>query len=166
MTFSRATVIACLLLGLLSVSVAQVPAEQQAEMAINAARKAYNEGNLPAAREQFKQFLQKFGGAPQATSARYGLALSFMNAPEQDFASALEPLNQATGDGNFADRGMVFYHLAVCNRALGIKEIEKGVATPAEIQRGARLVRRQKERRVGGALPLRSSRDGTACESD
>ena len=133
MTFSRATVVACLLLGLLGISVAQVPAEQQAEMAINAARKAYNEGNLPAAREQFKQFLLKFGGAPQATSARYGLALSFMNAPEQDFAAALEPLNQATGDGNFADRGMVFYHLAVCNRALGIKEIEKGVATPAEI---------------------------------
>ena len=95
MTFSRATVVACLLLGLLGISVAQVPAEQQAEMAINAARKAYNEGNLPAAREQFKQFLLKFGGAPQATSARYGLALSFMNAPEQDFAAAFQPSRDA-----------------------------------------------------------------------
>src|SRR4051812_2222591 len=58
---------------------AQVPPNQQADMAVNAARKAYNDGNLPAARDLFKQFLAKFGNTPQATAARYGLALCLIN---------------------------------------------------------------------------------------
>src|SRR5688572_17174241 len=93
---------------------AQVPPDKQAEMALNAARKAYNDGNPTAARDLFKQFLQKFGGHPQATAARYGLGLALIHSPEQDFAAAVEPLTQAAGDGGFADRGQVLYHLALC----------------------------------------------------
>src|SRR5436305_4779202 len=95
---------------------AQVPPDKQAEMALNAARKAYNDGNLPAARDLFKQALAKFGTPPHATAARYGLALCLINAPEQDFAAAVEPLTQAASDGGFAERGQVLYHLALCQR--------------------------------------------------
>lgn len=108
---------------------AQVTPDQQAEMAVNAARKAYNDGNLPAAREQFKQVLAKFPNQ-QGTAARYGLALTFINAPEQDFAAAVEPLTQAAGDGGFADRGLVLYHLAATQRMIGLKEVLKPGADP------------------------------------
>lgn len=110
------------------VAAAQVSPNQQAEMAVNAARKAYNDGNLPAAREQFKQILAK--SPQQATAARYGLALTYIHAPEQDFAAAVEPLTQAAGDGGFADRGLVLYHLAVCQRMLGLQEAVKPNADP------------------------------------
>ncbi|QEL13808.1 tetratricopeptide repeat protein [Limnoglobus roseus] len=120
---------ASLALLLPAFATAQVSPDQQAGMAINAARKAYNEGNLPAAREQFKQVIAKFPNQ-QGTAAKYGLALTFMNAPEQDFASAVEPLTQAAGDGGFSEKGLVLYHLAVAQRMIGLKEVLKPDGDP------------------------------------
>ena len=100
---------------------AQVTPDQQAEMAINAARKVYNEGNLPAARDQFKQVLAKFPNQ-QGTAARHGLALTFLNAPEADYASAVEPLTLAANDGGYAERGWVLYQLAATQRMVGLKD--------------------------------------------
>lgn len=99
----------------------QVSPDQQAEMAINAARKVYNEGNLPAARDQFKQVLAKFPNQ-QGTAARHGLALTFLNAPEADYASAVEPLTLAANDGGYAERGWVLYQLAATQRMVGLKD--------------------------------------------
>jgi TolA-binding protein len=100
---------------------AQVPQDQQAEMAINAARKVYNDGNLPAARDQFKNVLAKFPNQ-QGTAARYGLALTLIHAGEPDYAAAVQPLTEAAGDGNFAERGWVLYQLATTQRMLGLKD--------------------------------------------
>jgi TolA-binding protein len=140
---------------------AQVPPDKQAEMALNAARKAYNDGNPTAARDLFKQFLQKFGGHPQATAARYGLGLALGNSPEQDFAAALEPLNQAAGDGGFADRGLVLYHLALCHRAIGSKQKDK----PAADRQYADAARRFAEARDWFAAKKNDDRAGR-CRCD
>ncbi|MBX3400377.1 MAG: tetratricopeptide repeat protein [Gemmataceae bacterium] len=108
---------------------AQVPPDQQAEMAINAARKLYNDGNLPAAREQFKQVLAKFPNQ-QGSAARHGLALTFINAPEPDYAAAVEPLTLAANDGGYADRGWVLYQLAATQRSLGLRSADPKAAPP------------------------------------
>lgn len=116
-----------ILLILPSSALAQVSPDQQAEMAINAARKVYNEGNLAAARDQFKQVLAKFPNQ-QGTAARHGLALTFLNAPEADYASAVEPLTLAANDGGYAERGWVLYQLAATQRMVGLKDPK--AATP------------------------------------
>src|SRR4051794_18541011 len=56
-----------LALALTAAAAAQAPTpDQQAEMALAAGRKAYNDGNPPFAAEKFREFLQKFGGHKDA----------------------------------------------------------------------------------------------------
>src|SRR4029077_4652402 len=76
---------AVVLFALTSLAVAQqpMPPDTQAEGARPAGQKAYNDGNLPLARQQFQQVIQKFGNTPHANAARFGLALCFLNAPQQ-----------------------------------------------------------------------------------
>src|SRR5256885_3223429 len=57
---ARAALLAAFLLGTPS-SPAQVPPEQQADLLLSGARRAYNEKNYPVATAQFREFLQKFG---------------------------------------------------------------------------------------------------------
>lgn len=99
-----------------------LPPEKQAEVLLAAARKTYNDGNLPAAGQQFRDLLGKFGNTPSANAARYGLGLVLLNSPEQDFAKAIEQLNGPAGDGGFPDRGPALLQLGVAHRALGLKE--------------------------------------------
>ena len=75
-----------------------MPADQAAEMLLTAARKAYNEQNYPFAAAKFTEFVQKFGGHPQANAARYGLALCQIDGPEHNFEKAIESLNPLAGN--------------------------------------------------------------------
>jgi TolA-binding protein len=102
-----------------------MPPDKQAEVALTAGQRAYNDGNLQVAAQKFQEVVQKFGNTPSANPARYGLALCLINSPEQDFAKAAELLTGPAGDGNFPDRGRAAYELAVCHRSLGLKESEK-----------------------------------------
>lgn len=102
-----------------------MPPEKQAEVALAAGQKAYNEGNLPFAGERFREVIAKFGNTPSANPARYGLGLVYINSPEQDFAKAIETLTPPANDGGFAERGSALYQLAVSHRAVGLKEAEK-----------------------------------------
>src|SRR5436190_24193507 len=81
-----------------AMAAAQVPPEQQADMLLGAARKAYNERNYPFAVEKFKEFLQKFGGHASAPQARYGLALTYLDMPERKHNEAAEQLQQLAGN--------------------------------------------------------------------
>lgn len=103
-----------------------MPPEKQAEAALTAGQKAYNEGNLPFAAQRFQEVIQKFGNTPSVNAARYGLGLIYLNSPEQDFAKAIETLTPPANDGGFAERGSALYQLAVSHRAVGLKELEKG----------------------------------------
>jgi TolA-binding protein len=108
---------------------AQPPPDRSADAALNAARKLYNDGHVPAARDAFRQFLRKYPGDRRAADARYGLGLCLLHADTPDYAAAVEPLTQATGDGGHPDRGLILYHLAVAHRGVGLKEGDNGKAT-------------------------------------
>ena len=140
-----------------------MPPEQQAEVALAAARKAYNEGNLPAAAQQFQQLIAKFPNVPQANAARYGLGLCTINAPEQDFLKAVEFFTPAANDGNFAERGQALYQLAVCQRGLGLKELAKPANAPNEVAQRKQL---SDQKFAAAAAAFSTSRDWYAGKKD
>src|SRR5262245_48115539 len=82
---------------------AQMTPDQQADMLLNSARKAYNEKNYPFARDRFKEFLTKFGGHKQLPSVRYGLALSLLECPEKDYNAAAEQLQPLANSKEMAE---------------------------------------------------------------
>lgn len=102
---------------------AQVPADQAADMLLNSARKAYNEQNLPFAATKFSEFLQKFGGHPQANSARYGLALCHIDGPERNFEKAIEPLGQLAGNAALSEQPYAVYYLGIAKRGQALSDI-------------------------------------------
>src|SRR5262249_26370933 len=111
---------------------AQVPPDQAADMLLGSARKAYNERNYPFAADRFREFLQKFGGNPNAPAARYGLALTLIEMPERKNAEAADQLQQIAGNKNLPEYPFVLYYLGLCKRAAGISELGQAQAKPNE----------------------------------
>ncbi len=102
---------------------AQVSAEQAAQMLLNSARKAYNEKNHAFAADRFREFLAKFGGHKEANAARYGLALALLEAPQKNYAGAVEQLQQLAGKADFPDHPFVLYYQGLAKRGQGIAEL-------------------------------------------
>lgn len=126
-----------LLLGMVLSGPAQSPAQQltpdqQADMVLNSARKAYNERNFPFAVTRFREFLAKFGNHKEAPSARYGLALSLLDSPEKDYQAALEQLQALAGMKEFPQHPFVLYYFGLAQRGLGTRELAQAVAKPQE----------------------------------
>jgi TolA-binding protein len=125
----------CAGLALLSTAPASAqPPDQQAEMILTSARKAYNEQNYSFAAARFRELLQKFGGHPKANDARYGLGLSLLDGPERNFEQAIEPLAQLAGNQGFAERPYVLYHLGLAQRGAGVNDLAQAIAKPQEAQ--------------------------------
>jgi cellulose synthase operon protein C len=117
---------------LTGLATAQIPPEQQAEMLLGAAQKAYNERNLPFAADKFREFLQKFGGHARAVDARYGLALACLEMPERKYAEAIEQLQSVAGNRNFSDYRFAVYYLGLAKRAQGLAELSQALTKPNE----------------------------------
>src|SRR5690242_7280899 len=114
MTFPPRGVLAAALSALLfTVAAAQqpMPPDKQAEVALTAGQKAYNDGNLPFAAQRFQDVLAKFPNTLQANAARFGLALCLINGPQQDIPKAAELLVNPSNDAGFADRGQALHQL-------------------------------------------------------
>jgi tetratricopeptide (TPR) repeat protein len=111
---------------------AQMTPDQQADLLLNSARKAYNEKNYPFAAERFREFLQKFGGHKSAPSARYGLALALIEGPAKDYPAAVNELNQLAGNKALPEYPFVLYYLGLAQRGQGVGALEQALAKPAE----------------------------------
>lgn len=103
-----------------------MPPEQQAELALTAAQNALKQGDANTATAKFKEVVDKFGTTRAAVGAKFGLASLHLTADTPDIAKATEWLKQPAEDGAFPNRGAAMYQLAVCQRLLGLKELEKG----------------------------------------
>jgi tetratricopeptide (TPR) repeat protein len=111
---------------------AQVPPDQQADMILTSARKAHDDGNYPFAIQRYTEFLQKFGGHPQANAARYHLALAYLESPERNYDKALESLNPLLGNGGLPEHAYALYHAGLCLRGQGLREVDGMLARPNE----------------------------------
>lgn len=112
---------------------AQTP-EQQAEMILTSARKAYSEQNYPFAIQRFTEFLQKFGNHPQANSARYQLGLSHLNSPEKNYDKALEAFGPVTGNQGAVEFSYAQYFSGIAFRGHGLNDLAQIAAKPNESQ--------------------------------
>ena len=106
----------------------KMPPDQQAEMILASARKAYTERNYPFAADRFREFLQKFGGHAKAADARYGLALVLLEQPERQYAQAIEQLQNLAGNKAMPEHPFVLYYLGLSKRALGLGELAQAAA--------------------------------------
>lgn len=103
-----------------------MPPEQQAEQALTAGQNALKANDPNTAAAKFNEVLQKFGNTRAALGAKFGLAGLQFTADTPDIAKAAEWLKQPAEDGGFPDRGAAMFQYAVCNRLLGLRELEKG----------------------------------------
>ncbi len=110
----------------------QLTPEQQAEMVLTSARKAYQQGNYAFAAQRFREFLGRFGGHKEARSARYQLGLTLLELPEKDYNAAIGELQQLAGANDFAEHAAVLYYLGLAKRGLGLRELELATTKPPE----------------------------------
>lgn len=121
-----------LALTLTPAAAAQVPPDQQADMILASARKAYAERNYPFAADRFREFIQKFGGHAKVADARYGLALVLLEQPERNYAQAVEQLQPLAGNKAMPEHPFVLYYLGLSKRSLGLSELAQAAAKPNE----------------------------------
>src|SRR5260370_34913357 len=88
---------------------AQVTPDQQAEMLLTAARRAYNEKNYPFAIERFREFQAKLGNHKEANAARYGLALALLHGP-REYNAPLGQLTPRAYNKEFPEHAFVLDH--------------------------------------------------------
>src|SRR5262245_45746534 len=98
-----------LLVVTVAVARGQMTPDQQAEMVLNAGRRAFNDKNYPAAVARFREFVQRFGNHKDRPAAQYGLALSLLDGPDRDYQSALNELTPLAANQAFAERPFVLY---------------------------------------------------------
>src|SRR5205085_9573670 len=76
---------------------AQLTPDQQADMLLDAAKRAYNEKKYPFAATKFQEFITKYGNHKDLPAARYGLALALVDGPDKDYQKAWENLQPLMG---------------------------------------------------------------------
>ncbi len=135
----RSAIVAIVLLGAAPLtSKADVPADQAAEMLLNAARKAYNEQNYPFASAKFLEYLQKFSNQPGVNGARYGLALSFIESPERNYEKAIEQLTPLAGNASLPEYPTALYYLALSQRGMALNDLTLAATKQGEEQKQLR----------------------------
>ena len=132
---------------------AQVTPDQQAEMLLNSARKAFNEKNYAFAAVKFREYLSKFGGHKESDAGRYGLALSLIEGPEKKWDEARDLLLPLAAKKEFADSALAGYYAGVAVRGMGFRDLGEAEAKPTE----AAKYRAAAQTRFTEAIPVFAS---------
>ncbi len=152
---NRLTIFTAIIVWLFAASFAcaQITPQQQADMLLNSARKAYNEKNYPFAAVKFREFLGKFGGHKEAPAARFGLALALIEGSDRKYDEARDLLIALAALKDFPDRVFAGYYAAIAVRGQGLSDLEKADAIPNEAVR----YRANAQIRFNEAIPLLNS---------
>jgi TolA-binding protein len=111
---------------------AQLTADQQADMVLGSARRAYSEKNYSFAIARFRELLQKYAGHPHAASAHYGLARCLLEGPDKDYAGAASELQPLAANKTLPDHPRIMYYLGLALRGQGIRALAQAAAKPTE----------------------------------
>ncbi|MEI7683542.1 MAG: tetratricopeptide repeat protein [Planctomycetota bacterium] len=155
-------VFAWLFIGV-SMLFAQLTPDQQAEMILSSARKAYAEKNFPVAVTRFREFADRFPMHKENNSARFWLALSQLALPMKDRneAEIVGTLQRLAADVKFEERPAAAFQYALMLRNLGLREIANvqggPQGTPQEIQQRELTLKQRLDQAAvayAAALPL------------
>src|SRR5262245_36712388 len=113
----------------------QVTQDQQADMILQSARKAYGEKNYPFAATRFREFLAKFGGHKDAPAARWGLALALFETAPKNYAEIRELIAPLAGVKDHPEHALIVYHLGMAMRGQGVQDLATADAKPQEAAR-------------------------------
>lgn len=113
-------------------SAQQLTPDEQANQLLDAARRAFNEGNQPFAADRFRQYLTQFAGHKDAHHARLGLGMALIEARPPDFQQAIEPLKPAAEAADFSERALANYYLATAYRGVGQAALVLAAQKPNE----------------------------------
>ena len=124
-----------LIVGVFCVTAAlgqQPTPDQQAAQLLDAAKRAYNERNLPFAADRFRQFLQQYGNHKDAHFARLGLGIAILESPQPNPQQAIEQLRPAADAAEFVERGLASFYLGTAYRSLGHAALLLASQQPAQ----------------------------------
>jgi TolA-binding protein len=158
--FLRLSAVAGLvLIGMSSPADAQLTPEQQADMILLSARKAFGEKNYVFAAARFREFADKYPANKEANAARFGQTLSQLALPEKDRneAEIQANLTRLAGEKEFADRPAAAFRLALLIRNQGLRELPKPDAPPEEMAQRTAAAKAKFEQAAAAfavALPL------------
>ncbi len=99
------------------------------------ARQASAKRDFKGAAQRYPDFLQKFASHPQASSARYGLALASLESPDRDFSKVAPLLDAVADDAGFPDRAGAQYW---CGAAYREWARRVPAEAPARLERAAK----------------------------
>ena len=128
------TLFVLVLAGRFATAQPQTP-EQQAQLVLVAARNANASGDAGGAAQRYQEILQKFPSTLAAKQAKYALALLAFNDPNADYAKVAESLTALHSAWDLPEHAEAIYYTAAALRMLGLKELEKAAANPAEAQK-------------------------------
>lgn len=123
-----------LILVLAGAAFGQLTPDQQADMTLTSAQKAFNEKNYPFAVARFREYLGKFPNQKAVNTARFGLALALLEVPEKEknYPEVQQLLTPLAQDKTFDRQAAASYTLANTFRTLGTVELLRADANPAE----------------------------------
>ncbi len=113
-------------------SAQQLTPDEQAIQLLDAARRAFNEGNQPFAADKFRQFLKQSAGHKDAHHARLGLGMALIESRPPDFQQALDSIRPAAEAADFPQRALANYYLATAFRGLGNVALVQAALKPNE----------------------------------
>src|SRR5262249_27764045 len=135
--------------------------DQQADMLLQSARKAYGEKNYAFAATRFREFLGKFGGHKDAPAARYGLALALLENHPKKYNEIREVLGSLAGNKNEPDHRFIGLQRGGARGGTG--KGDGGAGNP-NATRGKQVPRQRPPALRGGPAAVRPGTDGVRGE--
>jgi TolA-binding protein len=127
-----------IVIALATPALAQMTSDQQAQMLLSSANRAYNEKNYPFAAARYREFLQRFAAHRDLPQARYGLALCLLEGTERDADKAMEQLSPLLGQKSLSNYPFVLYYAGLARRGQGIRTTDQNQARQ-RLEESARL---------------------------
>lgn len=105
--------------------------EAAAKAALARAKTAYEQGNLPAAAEQYRKFLKTHPNRPEVSTASFYLGLTLLELPQPDLQGAIDVLQGPAKNAGFPERAGALLHHGLALSTQARRLAQQAVNDPA-----------------------------------
>jgi len=108
----------------------QLSKEQAAQLLLDSARRAYNEGKYDFAAQRFGEYVRQYRDYGGRYAAQYGLAMCLLTRPQRDYQALHDAFRDAAASSSLPERPFALYYYAAALRALGAQAERQAAAKP------------------------------------